>query len=185
MRYAFLFDIDKCIGCRGCAMACKNFQQLEPEMVWRQVYPLAQTIYPHPGRAFLSLSCNHCENPVCVTACPAKCYHKRTDGIVIQNNDNCIGCGNCIRSCPYGAPRFNPALKKAEKCSMCYERIDAGLLPACVQGCITGALTLINLEDFSSGEAVQYPQGYPKMPGLNPSTRFLLPRQPQLVGVKR
>ena len=60
-RYAFLLDMDKCIGCRGCAMACKNFNQLDPGMVWRQVYPLAESIYPHRERAFLSLSCNHCE----------------------------------------------------------------------------------------------------------------------------
>lgn len=184
MRYAFLLDIDKCIGCRGCAMACKNYQQLEPEMVWRQVYPLAPAIYPHPNRAFLSLSCNHCDHPVCQTACPANCYFKREDGIVVHDNENCVGCGNCIRSCPYGAPRRNPVAKKAEKCSMCYERIDAGLLPACVQGCVTGALTLINLEDFVASEAVQYPQGYPVMPGLNPSTRFILPKLPILGGVK-
>ena len=51
-RYAFLMNADKCIGCRGCAMACKNFNRLEPSMVWRQVYPLAESIYPHRERAF-------------------------------------------------------------------------------------------------------------------------------------
>lgn len=183
MRYAFLLDMNKCIGCRGCAMACKNFNQLEPEMVWRQVYPLSSSIYPHTGRAFLSLSCNHCEHPACMEACPTNSYFIRPDGIVGHNMDTCIGCQNCIRSCPYGAPRYNKVLGKAEKCGMCYERIEAGLLPACVQGCVTQALQIINLEDFPEVGILQYPDGYPTMPGLNPSTRFILPKGPQMEGV--
>lgn len=184
MRYAFLFDMDKCIGCRGCAMACKNFNQLEPGMVWRQVYPLGREIYPHPGRAFLSLSCNHCDHPVCVTCCPTRSYHQRKDGIVTHNAATCIGCQNCIRNCPYGAPRYNSVTGKAEKCGMCWERIEAGLLPACVLGCVTGALKIINLEDYVQTGLVQYPQGYPVMKKIGPSTRFVLPELPALVGVK-
>lgn len=183
MRYAFMLDISKCIGCRGCAMACKNFNQLQPQMTWRQVYPLGDAIYPHSRRAFLSLSCNHCEAPVCVTACPTKSYYIRKDGIVVHTTENCIGCRNCIRSCPYGAPHFNPATAKAEKCSMCYERIDAGLLPACVQGCVTGALKLINLDAVPDAGLIQYPAGYPVMRKINPSTRFILPRIPVCEGV--
>lgn len=184
MRYAFLLDMDKCIGCRGCAMACKNFNQLEPEMIWRQVYPLADEIYPHSGRAFLSLSCNHCDNPACMEACPTHSYYKRPDGIVVHTEENCIGCQNCILSCPYGAPRYNPVKGKAEKCSMCYERIEAGLLPACVQGCVTGALQIVNLEDMPDAGLVQYPAGYPVMTSVGPSTRFILPKLPVLVGVR-
>ncbi len=184
MRYAFLLNLDKCIGCRGCAMACKNFNRLEPEMTWRQVYPLAKEIYPHPGRAFLSLSCNHCDNPVCVSGCPTKSYHKQQNGIVTHNPETCIGCQNCVRTCPYGAPRYNPVTRKAEKCSMCYERIEAGLLPACILGCVTGALKLINLDDCVGSGLVQYPAGYPVMKKIGPSTRFILPKIPALVGVR-
>ncbi|KAF5083253.1 MULTISPECIES: 4Fe-4S dicluster domain-containing protein [Desulfovibrio] len=180
-RRAFLMDMDKCIGCRSCAMACKNFNQLEPDMVWRQVYPLDEAIYPHHDRAFLSLACNHCEHPACMDACPTSSYEKRPDGVVVHHKETCIGCTNCIRSCPYGAPRFNKAEKHAEKCSMCHERLDAGLLPACVQGCPTGALELVDLEQFDDTNAVQNPAGYPAMPRLNPSTRFILPRMPRQV----
>ncbi|EBC5054716.1 hypothetical protein CQT90_00570 [Salmonella enterica] len=70
MRRAFLVNSDKCIGCRGCAMACKSFNQLEPDRFWRYVYPLDKDIYPHEERAFYSLACNHCEHPACVAACP-------------------------------------------------------------------------------------------------------------------
>lgn len=180
-RYAFLLDMDKCIGCRGCAMACKNFNQLEPGMVWRQVYPLDESIYPHRERAFLSLSCNHCDDPACLRACPVAAYEKRDDGIVVHHQDKCIGCTNCVRSCPYGAPRFNKEAKHAEKCSMCVERLEAGLMPACVQGCVTGALQLIDLAKFEETNAVQYPAGYPVMKRLNPSTRFILPKMPRQV----
>lgn len=184
MRYAFLVDMDKCIGCNGCSMACKNYYNLEPEMTWRKVYPLAEVIYPHTGRAFLSLSCNHCTNPVCVTACPTKSYYKRVDGIVVHTMESCIGCQNCIRSCPYGAPRYNARLGKAQKCSMCFERIEAGLLPACVQGCVTGALQLVNLDNLVEAGLTQYPAGYPVMKRLDPSTRFVLPKMPIMAGVE-
>ena len=90
-RHAFLMDMDKCIGCRSCAMACKNFNQLEPDMVWRQVYPLDEAIYPHHDRAFLSLACNHCEHPACMDACPTSSYQKRPDGVVVHHKETCIG----------------------------------------------------------------------------------------------
>ena len=162
-------------------MACKSFNQLEPERFWRYVYPLDKEIYPHHDRAFLSLACNHCEHPACMDACPTSSYEKRPDGVVVHHKETCIGCTNCIRSCPYGAPRFNKAEKHAEKCSMCHERLDAGLLPACVQGCPTGALELVDLEQFDDTNAEQNPAGYPAMPRLNPSTRFILPRMPRQV----
>jgi Fe-S-cluster-containing hydrogenase component 2 len=85
MRRAFLVNSDKCIGCRGCAMACKSFNQLEPERFWRYVYPLDKEIYPHEERAFYSLACNHCENPACLAACPVEAYTKREDGVVVHN----------------------------------------------------------------------------------------------------
>jgi Fe-S-cluster-containing dehydrogenase component len=85
MRRAFLVNSDKCIGCRGCAMACKSFNQLEPERFWRYVYPLDKEIYPHEERAFFSLACNHCENPACLAACPVEAYTKRDDGVVVHN----------------------------------------------------------------------------------------------------
>lgn len=181
-QYAFLVDAEKCIGCFTCAMACRNYYHQVKGVVWRQVYPLGEGIYPHRERAFFSLACNHCENPACLNACPVRAYTKREeDGVVIHHQERCIGCGNCIRSCPYGVPVLNPEKKQAEKCSLCYERLDADLLPACVQGCPTGALTLIDLATLEPGNEIQFPPGYPKNEQVNPSTRFIMPKAPKLV----
>jgi Fe-S-cluster-containing dehydrogenase component len=109
-------------------------------------------------------------------------YTKREkDGVVVHDQEKCIGCGNCIRSCPYGAPRYNPVEKRAEKCSLCHERLDADLQPACTQACPTGALSLVDLAAMEQTNQVQYPAGYPKMTQLNPSTRFILPKAPKMV----
>lgn len=180
-QLAFLVDSALCIGCTTCGMACKNQYHQEEGMVWRQVYPLSEEIYPHRERAFYSLACNHCANPVCMEGCPVGAYTKRADGVVVQDNKACIGCRQCVRSCPFGAPRYNAKTKRAEKCSLCDGRLDAGLQPACVQGCPTGALQLVDLTELDDADAVQFPPGFPNEPGIDPSTRFKLPAEPVLV----
>ncbi|MFV0423620.1 4Fe-4S dicluster domain-containing protein [Oleidesulfovibrio sp.] len=180
-QYAFLVDAERCIGCFTCAMACRNYYHQVKGVIWRHVYPLGEDIYPHRERAFFSLACNHCENPACLNVCPARAYTKREeDGVVIHHPERCIGCGNCIRSCPYGAPKYNPEERRAEKCSLCHERLDAGLKPACVQSCPVDALKLVDLAELDEPNAVQYPAGFPRHPDVNPSTRFILPRMPKL-----
>jgi Fe-S-cluster-containing dehydrogenase component len=180
-QLAFYVNVDLCIGCSSCGMACKNQYHQEPGIVWRQLYPLSADLYPHRERAFYSLACNHCEHPCCLEDCPVSAFTKRDDGIVVHNVDACIGCGNCVRSCPFGAPRYNPVSQKAEKCSMCWQRVDEGLQPACVQACPTGALKLVDLATFDEPGAIQYPPGFPERPDINPSIRFKLPKQPVVV----
>jgi DMSO reductase iron-sulfur subunit len=179
---AFYIDVQRCIGCFTCAMACKNQYHQIPGVIWRQVYPLSPDIYPYRERAFYSLACNHCQRPTCLEVCPVKAYFKRDqDGIVVHEQEACIGCGNCIRACPYGAPRYNPEQRKAEKCSFCWQRIDAGLLPACVLSCPTEALQMVDLASLDRPGLVQYPPGFPRFPELNPSVRFRLPSLPTVV----
>lgn len=181
-QLAFQIDSEKCIGCFTCAMACKNQHHQEKGVAWRRVHPLAEEIYPHRERAFYSLACNHCEKPVCVKVCPVGAYRKRDkDGVVVHAQEQCIGCGNCVRSCPHGAPQFNPSLKKAEKCSFCWQRLDAGRSPACVQSCPVDALQVVDLAQLDATGLVQYPPGFPRFPALNPSVRFRLPRLPRAV----
>ncbi|HCW93188.1 MAG TPA: DMSO reductase [Flexistipes sinusarabici] len=181
-QLAFLVDSKKCIGCYSCAMACKNQYHQEPGVKWRDLNPLPEKIYPHRDRAFYSLSCNHCASPVCVSVCPVNAHTKReTDGIVVHDAEKCIYCKACINSCSYGASKDNKVQERAEKCSFCVERIDKGLLPACVLGCPTKALSMIDLDKADSGNIEQYPKGFEKHTKLNPSTRFVFAKTPKLV----
>jgi Fe-S-cluster-containing dehydrogenase component len=185
-QLAFLVNSKKCIGCYSCAMACKNQYHQEPGVVWRDLQPLSVKDYPHRERAFYSLACNHCANPVCAEVCPVQAHVKREkDGIVVHTAEKCIYCMECIEACPYGAAKDNKILGRAEKCSMCVERIDAGLLPSCVMGCPTKALTLVDLAKLDNKEAVQYPAGFEKHEDLNPSTRFIPPATPKLALAKK
>ena len=181
-QLAFKVNSKKCVGCYSCAMACKNQYHQEVGVVWRDLQPLEKNDYPHKDRAFYSLACNHCANPVCVEVCPVGAHVKRDkDGIVVHSADKCIYCMACIESCEYKAPQDNKVLERAEKCSMCVERVDAGLKPACVQGCPTKALTLIDLAKDKDSKAVQYPKGFAKLTEYNPSTRFIEATTPELV----
>jgi len=185
-QMAFMVNSKKCVGCYSCAMACKNQYHQEPGVAWRNLQPLTEKDYPHADRAFYSLACNHCATPICVEVCPVQAHVKReSDGIVVHSSDKCIYCKACIESCSYGAPKDNTILERAEKCSMCVERIDAGLKPACVQGCPTKALTLVDLAEMGNKDALQYPIGFAKFEELNPSTRFIEPTAPKLVLAKK
>ncbi len=178
----FLINADRCIGCFSCAMACKNYNRVEANLAWRQVYPLAEKHFTQDERAFYSLACNHCEYPICESVCPTGAYTKRKkDGVVIHDQNKCIGCTNCIRACPFGGPKYNETLKKAEKCSMCFQRQDARLDPACVQACPVQAITIENLGTLNTPQSMKTPPGFPGAPQLNPSVRFVLPRLPQIM----
>lgn len=138
-----LFEIDQslCSACGACAVACmdqNDVKIVEGRQPFRKVYQ-----YETPGRKLVSfsLACMHCPDAPCVTGCPAGVLWKDEDsGLTLYDNDTCIGCHSCALACPYGAPSFNE-LGKMEKCDGCYERIRAGLQPACVHTCPTGALT--------------------------------------------
>jgi len=138
----FIFDYTKCIGCHACIVACHNENGVEPPMAWRQVQTANKIKIPLSGFINLSIACNHCENPVCLAACPAKAYTiDTTTGAVIHHSDRCMGCRYCTWACPFDAPKFNPLKGVVEKCSLCNNRLLEGLNPACVEACPVGALS--------------------------------------------
>lgn len=150
VRYAMLFDLRKCIGCHACVLACKSENDV-PLGVWRSwIKRIEKGRYPAAREFILPIVCNNCDNPVCVTVCPVGSSIKRPDGIVYIDPHRCIGCRYCMAACPYGVRYIHPTRKIAEKCSWCHHRVDAGLDPACVEACPTGAILFGDLNDPDS-----------------------------------
>lgn len=133
MAYGFYINNDNCFGCKTCSMACKNEKQSAKGVMLRRVREIVQD--EPPALSFLSMACNHCDEPACLDNCPAGAYEKNEDGIVIQNHDRCIGCQTCIDVCPYAAPSYDESEGKTHKCDMCVNRLEQDRLPACVESC--------------------------------------------------
>lgn len=141
MTIKLMADIDLCIGCFSCETACKQEHKLPRGPRWMKVVEVGPTEID--GRLimdFVPMHCRHCGSPPCMAACPVEAISKRNDGIVIFSENRCIGCGECAEACPFGAPQYHPEKEIFQACNLCFERIDQGLKPACVQHCPTEAL---------------------------------------------
>lgn len=150
IRYGFLIDLRRCIGCNTCSVACKS-ENYVPLGVWRSwVKQITKGEYPHTSMSFLPIVCNHCEDPICVTVCPTFASQKRDDGIVIIDPHRCIGCRYCMAACPYGVRFINPTLKICQKCDWCIHRVEKGIPPACVDACPAGARIFGDMNDAKS-----------------------------------
>nr|WP_295971705.1 4Fe-4S dicluster domain-containing protein [uncultured Bacillus sp.] len=133
VQYGFVINMNDCYGCKSCAVVCKSENKTAEGVNWRRVREF-RTDEPDKLE-FLSMSCNHCNEPQCLKVCPVSAYTKREDGIVIQDHDKCLGCRSCLMACPYAAPQYDPVEKKISKCDMCADLIDQGLQPKCVALC--------------------------------------------------
>ncbi|HML89641.1 MAG TPA: dimethylsulfoxide reductase subunit B [Methylomusa anaerophila] len=145
----FFYDMTVCTGCKTCQIACKDKNNLEVGVLFRKVDYFEGGKYPDPWAYPLAISCNHCAKPKCVPSCPVGALAKRPqDGIVTQNRKKCIGCGACIRSCPYKAPQYIAKEGKAGKCDLCADLIDKGENPACVDACLMRTLQYGDIKDL-------------------------------------
>ncbi|MEK7239980.1 MAG: 4Fe-4S dicluster domain-containing protein [Gemmatimonadota bacterium] len=188
-RFGYALDLSRCIGCRKCVYGCveENNQSRDPQTHWITVLEMdkeegvnlqhANAYYDHetvpaPGKFYMPVACQHCDNPPCVKVCPVQATWMEPDGIVVIDYDWCIGCRCCISACPYGARRFNwgkPGIPTdelnpvteflgnrprargvVEKCSFCLQRVRKGLYPKCVEVCPVGARKFGNLLDPDS-----------------------------------
>jgi Fe-S-cluster-containing dehydrogenase component len=173
-RYGWLLDAKRCIECRACESACKQWNQVDTgvNVRYRRVRVQESGTFSAPTVVALSLACNHCEEATCVKACPLKAISRRDDGIVLIDQTRCAGCQLCAQFCPYGAPQFHAATMKMKKCTMCYDRIDAGMAPACATLCPTNALQWGKWEDISGQGTAQVP-GFSDPSLTKPGIRFL------------
>ena len=153
MKITFVFDEKKCSACGACAIACMDQNDVDisgGQQPYRKVYSYEKG----PERVYISIACKHCEDAPCVAACPSGCLYKdKETGLTLYDTAYCVGCHSCAMACPYGAPSFRPGenhRETMEKCHGCLERIRAGLKPACVHACPTGAL-VVRTEEETSG----------------------------------
>jgi Fe-S-cluster-containing dehydrogenase component/formate-dependent nitrite reductase membrane component NrfD len=154
MRYGFVIDNRKCIGCHACTVACKteNHVPLTVNRTWVKYVEKGQ--FPSTRRVFQVTRCNHCENPPCVTICPVTAMYQRKDGIVDFSSDRCIGCKACMQACPYDSIYIDPDEGTAAKCHFCAHRTEVGLEPSCVVVCPEHAIIAGDL-DQCDGEIAQ------------------------------
>lgn len=149
-HFVMVLDLRKCIGCQACTSVCKIENEVPEEQFRTFVTETEIGEFPDVRKAFLPQLCNHCDEPACVPVCPTGATFKREDGIVVVDNDVCWGCGYCISACPYDKRYFNKRTQTADKCNFCAQRVDKGLLPACVETCIGGARVFGDINDKNS-----------------------------------
>ena len=197
-----VIDLDTCVGCHACATACKQWNASgemapltdiapyggEPDGVWfNRVHTYEHETEAGSRTVHFPRSCLHCAEPACVTVCPTGASYKRaSDGIVLIDEDKCIGCKLCSWACPYGAREFDVDVGVMKKCTLCIDRIyndnlpEEDRVPACVASCPTGARHFGDLADPGSAvsQIVAERGGVPLMPelGYEPVNRYLPPR---------
>ena len=147
MRYGFVIDQRKCIGCHACTVACKEENQVPLGAFRTWVKYVERGTFPHTRRYFSVLRCNHCDDAPCVTICPTVALYRRPDGVVDFDGDRCIGCKSCMQACPYDALYIDPSTRTAAKCNYCAHRLEVGLEPACVIVCPERAIIAGDLDD--------------------------------------
>jgi len=180
-QYRFHFDMTKCIGCKCCVVACNEQNGNPADVLWRRVGEIEGGTYPDTLRHYLSIGCNHCLEPTCMTGCPVDAYSKDgLTGIVRHSADACIGCQYCTWNCSYGVPQYNPERGVVGKCDMCYGRLQQGQSPACVAACPEDAIRIevVNVENWRReySELANSP-GMPSADDSISTTRITLPRR--------
>lgn len=150
MRYGFVIDNRKCIGCHSCTVACKTENRVPLGVNRTWVKYVEKGKFPQARRVFQVTRCNHCEKPPCVEICPVSAMFQRRDGIVDFNPEQCIGCKACMQACPYDAIYLDPTHNTTAKCNFCAHRIEVGLEPACVTVCPEQAIVAGDLDNPAS-----------------------------------
>lgn len=145
----FYFDQRYCSGCRTCQIACKDVNDLDVGVLFREVSTYECGTYPNATVVHSSMACNHCADPACVEACSTGAmYRDDESGIVLHNDSVCIGCQSCVEACPYGAPAYVESKKIVQKCDTCLKLRNQGEEPACVASCLMRCLHFGEIDEL-------------------------------------
>jgi molybdopterin-containing oxidoreductase family iron-sulfur binding subunit len=185
-QYGMLIDLKRCIGCHACTLACKVENNTVLGVDWHRVLTVGgehadspRGAYPNLSMYWLPMPCMHCQEPPCVEACPTAAITRRDDGIVLIDQDKCIGCGYCRWACPYDGAQYNSEAGVVEKCTFCAQRVDRGLEPFCVEACVWGARIFGDLNDPDSeiSRAIARKRGETLLPeqGTEPAVYYSAP----------
>ena len=204
MKLGLSIDLDVCVGCHACAVACKSWNDgsrtagplpdydprgAAPSGVWfNRIRHFEVGEFPASKTVNVPMSCMHCEDAACVTVCPTGASYKRDDGIVLIDADKCMGCNYCAWACPYGARELDETAGTMKKCTLCVDRIydqalpEAERQPACVLACPTHARQFGDFDDPTSAVSQLAAErgGVRLMPelGYGAVNRYLPPRSP-------
>jgi len=187
MQLGFFIDQSRCIGCHTCVVACKDWHDIPAGLVnWRWVTIVEDGSYPDVYVAFISLSCLHCAEPLCMTVCPVDAIRKReSDGIVEVDQDTCLGkdaCGLCKEACPWHVPQFgSEADAKMQKCQFCVDQWQAGRKPICVEACPVWALDAGELDELKDKYGVLNEVTGFEFDGVSKPSVIFKARKPELL----
>jgi len=184
MQMAFYFDQTQCIGCYACMIACKDWHDVALGPVgYREVTYIEKGKYPNPYVAYINLTCHHCANPECASACPASAISKREeDGIVVVDRELCLGkgeCGACLDACTYDMPRFGDEENaKMQKCNFCLDRLAESKDPICVGACPSRCLEFGPLTELTAKHGcTRDAEGFTYSENTRPSVIFKAKRE--------
>lgn len=197
MRYGIIAVADRCMGCHSCFTACKEENQVAPNVQWNHV---ERVEHVKAGVIdYFRVSCMHCDDPACMKVCPMKAITKGPHGEVLVDDKKCIGCRMCENACPYHAPKFSdPKVQsyfgekaslstlgaragnvrtagRAEHCTLCVNRTSKGLKPACVEACPSQALVLVDYDNPTPEmkSLIDRAQMINEAAGTKPKVRFV------------
>ena len=164
-QYAIATDLNRCVGCLSCMVACKAVNNVPIGSYWNKVLRIGPSLKEGATSShdvemyYLPVQCQHCADPECVKVCPTGASHKAADGTVQIDKSKCIGCQFCAMSCPYNVRYLNEEERVVEKCTLCEQKIAQGELPQCVAQCGSRARFFGDLEQGVDGfEAPAPPQ---------------------------
>lgn len=181
-HYAIVVDLDRCIGCHGCEIVCKNENGVALGECWNKVLDRGPYgTYPDLEMYFLPVHCQQCQDSPCTNVCPTGAsYRDEKTNIVQVNKEKCIGCKYCMMACPYGVRSWNQNERVVEKCTLCAHLTVNGELPMCVRTCSAGARFYGDIDDPTSDAAKAIAAANPsnvhtlKDVGNHPSTHYIL-----------